>query len=65
MKTVQQREWRRVKTALTKAENSDDPLQVLRACREAESTFNVVGWPDWWARVERMKMDALQEVNGW
>lgn len=60
-----EREWRRVKRTLTKAELSEDPLEILRACREAESTFNVVGWPDWWSRVERMKWDAFAEVDSW
>lgn len=63
--TVQEREWKRIKTKLTKAEFSEDPLEVLRACREADSVFHCVGWPDWWTRVERMKWDALKEVDSW
>jgi len=51
--------WRTVKGNLTRAERSGDPERMLRAVAVARATFDEVGWPDWWARVDRLETDAL------
>lgn len=50
--------WRAVKSKLTRAKNTKDPVRILEACANARHAFEVYGWPDWWARVESMETDA-------
>lgn len=52
------REWPRMKAALTRAENSGDPHQVIAVCERTLARFDEIGWPDDWARFERAKRDA-------
>lgn len=52
-------EWRRVKANLTRAENSGDGDRIWRAIRDARETFEKWGYPDWWARVDRLEADTF------
>lgn len=52
------KEWRRVKGSLTRAERSGSPERMHAAVRDARATFDAVGWPDWWSRVDRIEADA-------
>ena len=51
-------EYRRLKSALTRATNSGDPLKVLAVCREAVRSFEEHGYPDDWMRFRRAAEDA-------
>ena len=54
-----ERTFTRVKAMLTRAERSGEPARMLEAVAEARRIFDVHGWPDWWARVDRLEDDAL------
>ncbi len=57
-----EREWRKTRVALTRAENSGSPHAILDACDAAQKTFETYGYPDWWSRIERMRSDANLKV---
>jgi hypothetical protein len=64
-------EFRKVKGDLTRAENrvnrvvggayvqpSNADLEYgLRIVAQARDTFERIGWPDWWSRVDRLAED--------
>lgn len=53
------REHPKLKSMLTRAENSGDPLKVAAACTKAVTVWNEVGaWPDDWSRWRRAIEDA-------
>jgi hypothetical protein len=43
------RELPRLRSALTRAKNSGDPVQVLAAVEKAVDGFDRFGWPDAWS----------------
>jgi hypothetical protein len=51
---------RKVKARLTRAEKrvEEDPDDALRVAGEVETLMDTYGYPDWWSRVERLKVDA-------
>jgi hypothetical protein len=50
--------WRAIKAKLTRARKSRDPVRILEACANARHAFEVLGWPDWWSKVEAMEQEA-------
>ena len=57
-----EREWRKARVALTRAENSGSPHAILDACDAAHTTFETYGYPDWWSRIDRMRNDANLKI---
>ncbi len=55
---IERKVMAQVKSALTRAEKSQDPSTMRAAADQAESAFKEYGWPDWWSRIERMRIDA-------
>lgn len=55
------KEFRKQKSALTRAINSGDPDRVVLACRDAVAEWDQPGraWPDDWSRWQRALDDAL------
>lgn len=47
---ITQADYRRQKTALTRAINSKDPLKVLVACERVLDAWQGKCWPDDWSR---------------
>ena len=60
---LEQATYRRLKGALTRAQNSGDPLKVLKTCVEAAGIFERQGHPDSWHRWANATDDALREIN--
>ena len=59
------REYRKQKAALTRAENSGDPNKVVAAVKKAVSEWSEWGaWPDGWHRWNIAYNDAMGEVTG-
>lgn len=74
------RQWRRVKSALTRAENrisrvdpatgtyarpsSEDLAFARTVAADARETFEREGFPDWWSRVVRLETD-IRAREGW
>lgn len=64
-RTCDQATWqkmlRRQRTALTRAENTKDPVNVVRACRTAVREWEASGipWPDHWHTWNIALGDAL------
>ena len=52
-------EYRRQKTALTRAINSRVPVQVLKTCEKTLGEWNGKAWPDAWSRWARAVEDAF------
>lgn len=46
---ITKEEYRKLKSALTRAKNSGDPKKVLAAVENAVAVFNAKIWPDDWA----------------
>lgn len=57
--TLTQKEYKRLKTRLTKAVNSKDDDKIIKECNYALNIFNEKGYPDSWANWTRAKDDAL------
>ncbi len=60
---ITQSEYRKQKTALTRAINSGDPLKVLAACQAALEAWEGAVWPDDWHRWRNAADDALLVVR--
>ena len=62
---ISNKDFRRQKTALTRAINSGDPIKVLLTCRATyqEWNDNNVIWPDDWARWRNAWDDALYSLR--
>ena len=63
MEYLSKQEYRRLKSALTRAINSGDQLKVVKACREAREVFNGKAWPDDWNRWANAHQDAVTELQ--
>jgi len=63
MEYLSQREYRRLKSNLTRATNSGDPLKVIKACREARDAFEGCVWPDDWNRWASAHRDAAHQLQ--
>ena len=57
--TLTNREYRRLKTRLTKAINSKDNNKIIAECNYAIGIFEEKGYPDSWSDWTRAKDDAL------
>ena len=53
-----QAEYRKLKTALTRAVNAKDPAKIIATCDKALARFDEVVAPDDWIRWQRAKEDA-------
>jgi hypothetical protein len=52
---------RACKAELTKLEGGlykSQPQHTLAQLDRIERTFDALGWPDWWSRVNRLRQDA-------
>ena len=56
-------EFRKHKSALTRAKNSSDPERVLKAVEDAVSRFNETIWPDNWASWRIALEDAAEAAQ--
>lgn len=56
-------EFRKLKSALTRAKNSGDPERVLKAVEDAVEVFNAKIWPDDWAMWRVALEDAAQDAQ--
>ena len=56
---LSQSEYRRAKTALTRAVNGGDPAKILATVRSARLLFDHRGYPDSWANWPR----ALHDIS--
>ncbi len=63
MRELTKAEHRRLKSNLTRAINSDDPLKVIKACREARDIFSDCYWPDDWGRWSRAHESAVHQLR--
>ncbi len=61
--TLTQAEYRRLKTALTRAINSGDPHKIVKTCNQAEAIFASQGYPDSWSRWTKAKEDAQFAIS--
>ncbi len=61
--SITQTEYRKQKTALTRAVNSGDPLKVLATCQATLDAWTGSAWPDDWHRWRNAADDALGEVR--
>ena len=52
-----------LKSNLTRAKNSNDPVKILQVCSSALSEFSRDGYPDCWHLWERAKYDAEYELS--
>ena len=50
---------RKHKAALTRAQNSAAPQEIIAACNAAFADFDRYGYPDQWAKWERARDDAM------
>ncbi len=59
--------WADLKRRLNKAEKAGNAEDILDMCDKAEKAFDMVGWPDWWSLIERMRGDAQfkQQLKEW
>ncbi len=48
--TLDQKEFRNLKSRLTRAKNSGDPAKILVECNRAFAIFEEKGFPDAWHR---------------
>lgn len=60
---IDQKEYRRAKTALTRAINSKDPVKVIATCRDTRKRWATSAWPDDWHRWARAYDDALYQLQ--
>jgi len=60
--TLTQREYRNLKSRLTRAINSGDPRKVQRECLHAWRIFEAKGYPDAWHRWRNADLDANYAV---
>lgn len=56
-------EYAKLKSSLTRAKNSGDPMKVLAAVEAAVAVFNEKIWPDDWAMWRISLEDAAQEAR--
>ncbi len=56
--SLTQAEYKKLKTALTRAINSKDPDKIIKTVNHAEAIFEEKGFPDAWARWKVAKEDA-------
>ena len=49
---------RAAKATLTRAEKTKNKATILAACDKVQALFDEVGYPDWWHRLDRLRMDA-------
>ena len=54
-------EFRKQKSRLTRAVNSGDPLNVLKACEDTLAEWAGKAWPDDWSRWARALDDAYSK----
>jgi hypothetical protein len=55
--------YRRLKSNLTRALNSCDPVRVLAACLEARTHFQRDGYPDDWHCWQRAADEAFLKIR--
>lgn len=60
---ISQDTYRKHKAAMTRAENSGDPMKVLIAVRAAWLDFNAHGFPDFWPRWRNAWDNAMQRLD--
>lgn len=58
-----QKNYVKQKRALTKAEGTKDPREILKAAEQGIESFKQFGEPDDWSRWERAKEDAEQAIK--
>lgn len=56
--SAMQKELPKLRAALTRAINSNDPNKVKETVTKAFARFDVIGYPDQWSNWERAKDDA-------
>ena len=62
---LDQKTYRNQKAALTRAQNSGDPVKVLNVIQKALREWEGVAWPDDWHRWNIALGDAVSELHGW
>jgi len=60
---ITKQQYQQQKSALTRARNSGDPLQVLRACEKALAQWEDKCWPDDWSRWSVELYDAWNKYE--
>jgi len=67
--TLNQAEYTKLKSKLTRAINSKNNDNIIKTCNEALAIFEIHGYPDSWSNWERAKDDAesakRRESGGW
>lgn len=58
MYTLTQRQYRAMKSSLTRSINTGDPRRVLATTSKAMAIFEDQGYPDDWSRWQRAAEDA-------
>ena len=54
---------RRQRSALTRAQKTGDPDEVMAAAERALRSFDIHGWPDQWSDFQRARDDAATAAN--
>lgn len=57
--TLTQKEYRNLKSRLTRVINKKDPEKIIAECQYAINLFAERGYPDDWARWQRALDDAM------
>ena len=63
MPYMEQAEYRKLKSALTRAINSKDQQRIVRTATAALARFEEVVAPDDWSRWQRAKEDAELQIR--
>jgi hypothetical protein len=63
MPYMTQKEYRNLKSALTRAINSKDQQRIVRTCTAALERFEECVAPDDWCRWQRAKEDAERQIG--
>ena len=63
IKYISNEDFRRQKSALTRAKNSGDPMKVLRTVEKTLKEWQGHAWPDDWSMWRRALEDAAWEAR--
>lgn len=64
MQYITQAEYRRQKSALTRAVNSGDRDAIIRTVKRTVAEWDGKAWPDDWSRWDRALLDATRGAIG-